>query len=385
MDNTIVLQIEPTTENARNSEGAFITLKDGRILFAYSKYITDAHGDHAPSIIAARYSSDGGRTWSSQDRLLVERGNAINVMSVSFIRLQNGRILMGYLRKEEVGNGIVRCIPWVCFSDDEMETLSEPLPTTDSLGYHVVNNDRMIQLDNGRIIIPVAYHRLGMPSLQSPPNPHWDGMRREGLIFYLLSDDSGQVWNESGTSYYRGFAGDQGLQEPGVIELHNGNLWSWTRTGWINGGACGRQWQSFSADSGHTWTEPEPSQFVSPRSPLSMKRIPATGDLLAVWNDRSEFSTAKKALNRSACFTDRTPLVSIISNDEGKTWRHRLAIEDNPKQGFCYTAIHFHEDAVLLAYCSGDATTKTQLARLRIRRIALENLYQSDQEYVNPD
>lgn len=38
MNTTITLSLNAREGNPRNSEGSFITLKDGRILFAYSHY-----------------------------------------------------------------------------------------------------------------------------------------------------------------------------------------------------------------------------------------------------------------------------------------------------------------------------------------------------------
>ena len=34
----VALELKPGPDNPRNSEGAFMTLKDGRIMFAYSRY-----------------------------------------------------------------------------------------------------------------------------------------------------------------------------------------------------------------------------------------------------------------------------------------------------------------------------------------------------------
>jgi hypothetical protein len=148
--NSIVLQLDPSPGNGRNSEGTFVTLSDGRILFAYTKYITQDNEDAAPSIIASRVSTDGGQTWSAEDRILVERGDAQNVMSVSLLRLKSGRILMLYLQKNVVADGMA-CTPFIRFSDDEMETLSEPVAAIRMQEYHCVNNDRIIQLKSGRI------------------------------------------------------------------------------------------------------------------------------------------------------------------------------------------------------------------------------------------
>ena len=106
---------------------------------------------------------------------------------------------------------------------------------------------------------------------------------------------------------------------------------------------------------------------------MSVKRIPATGDLLAVWNDHAPKHRIKNPHPISAC---RTPLACAISKDQGKTWRHHQLLETSPKHGFCYVAIHPMEDAVLLAYCAGGADTGGCLKRLRLRRIELSELYQ---------
>jgi hypothetical protein len=233
--------------------------------------------------------------------------------------------------------------------------------------YHVVNHDRMIQLQSGRLIIPVSVHRSGI------------GFRNPGLIFFVYSDDEGNTWKESDSSFYRCFPDGHGWQEPGVVQLQDGRLWCWMRTGWAGEERCGRQWQSFSEDDGVTWSEPEESQFVSPYSPLSMKRIPQTGDLFAVWNDHSgrfptpSYERAEK--NGADWGSHRTPLSCAISRDEGQTWERHFLLEDSPEHGFCYTAIHFVEDAVLLAYCAGEIEGTKVLDRLRMRRISLDTLY----------
>ena len=51
-----------------------------------------------------------------------------------------------------------------------------------------------------------------------------------------------------------------------------------------------------------------------------------------------------------------------------------MLLEKSPTHGYCYTAIHFTDDAVLLAYCAGGASTKMVLDRLRVRRISLDEL-----------
>lgn len=354
--NETVLNIDPSKEFPRNSEGAFVTLKDGRILFAYTQFYGGA-GDESPARIVAIESSDHGRTWSPSARTLVENRGGANVMSVSLLRLRNGRIAHFYLVK----NSWIDCRPCVQFSDDEAKTWSAPRWVGDAPGYFVLNNDRVIQLASGRLVMPLANHRI------RGSDPHtsrsFDG---RAIALWLLSDDDGATWREADTWVALPAVPTRtGLQEPGVVERGDGSLLSWMRTD------QGIQFFSTSKDAGKTWTLPAPSPLASPASPASVKRLPGSSDLLAVWNDHSgRFPlppTKKKPL------TKRSPLVLGLSSDGGATWPRRLAIETDFDGWYCYTAIHFTEDAVLLAYCAGDPKVGG-LNRLRIRRITLEEL-----------
>ncbi len=59
--------------------------------------------------------------------------------------------------------------------------------------------------------------------------------------------------------------------------------------------------------------------------------------------------------------------------DDGKTWQAAVDIETDPGRGFCYTAIHFTDDAVLLAYCCGGGQSAV-LQDCCIRRIEWNEL-----------
>src|SRR5688572_12587192 len=101
--NQIVLQLDPSPTNARNSEATFITLKSGRILLIWSKFTGASDSDFGTGEIACKWSDDRGRTWSKRDRTLVKRDRkATNVMSPSALRLKDGRVALLYLRKESL-------------------------------------------------------------------------------------------------------------------------------------------------------------------------------------------------------------------------------------------------------------------------------------------
>ncbi|MBN2301948.1 MAG: exo-alpha-sialidase, partial [Lentisphaerae bacterium] len=61
------------------------------------------------------------------------------------------------------------------------------------------------------------------------------------------------------------------------------------------------------------------------------------------------------------------------SANDGRTWSKPYVIEDAPG-GYCYTAIHFEWDYVLLAYCAGTFGDGSILSRLRIKQISFSDL-----------
>ncbi|MCE7070867.1 glycoside hydrolase [Dyadobacter sp. CY327] len=341
----LALQLAPGHDNPRNSEGDFITLKDGRILFIYSRYTGKSTSDHAPAYLAGRYSSDGGKTWTNEDRLVVEREGDMNVMSVSLLRLKNGKIAMFYLKK----NSETDCIPLMRISEDEAKTWSAATPCiTDRKGYFVLNNNRVIQLKNGRLLMAVALH--------SSIDGKW---QNKADLYSYFSDDNGASW-KSGKQVPN--STKIITQEPAVIELKDGRIMMLIRSD------SGVQQLSYSADKGVTWSHIESSTIYSPVSPASIARIPSTGDLLLVWNNNK---IKEEGWHGGA----RTPLTVAISKDEGKTWEHVKNIESDPDGWYCYIAIHFTKNEVLLGYCAGSQAAKTHLSVTNITRLTQKGLY----------
>lgn len=343
--NGVTLNLEPTREHPRNSEGAFATLASGRIVFCYTEYYGGA-ADESPARIVRIHSDDQGRTWT-QPVELVENTGGKNVMSVSLLRLASGKLALFYLVK----NSWIDCRPHLRVSSDDGATWSEAKRVLDAPGYFVLNNDRVIQTSKGRLVMPLAFHR----SRGSDPDSS-KSFDARAITLWLYSDNEGATWQEAANWWAPPIPSRSGLQEPGVVELGNGDLFAWSRTD------QGAQFGFTSTDGGKTWTPPAATEMKSPVSPASIKRWPNSTDLLAIYNDHSGRFPFPKS--------KRTPLVAAISTDDGKTWPRAKVIEDDPDGWYCYTAIHFAEDAVLLGYCAGDSKVGG-LNRLRIRRISL--------------
>lgn len=324
-----LLVIEPDKEQPRNSEGDIIQLKDGRLGLVYTRF-REGTDDNAKADLAIRTSLDHGRTWSD-DRILLPNEGGLNTMSVSLLRLKSGELLLGYLRKDSTKS----CNLILRRSTDELETLGPPVRATLLDGYHVVNNDRVIQLSTGRLIVPAVLHTAFDESGKIVTESV-----REGIPFVYYSDDDGRSWKKDNTPISPTSERKLILQENGVVELKDGRLWMFMRT------AHDFQYGCYSSDGGIHWSQPQPTRLASPVSPATIERIPWSGDLLSVWNDHSGAHPFPPGR--------RTPLCMAISQDEGQTWSRSWVIEDNPEGWYCYTSMSFVGEQLILSYCAGD-------------------------------
>jgi len=353
MNNHIVASWGPDEKYSRHSEGDFLRLKDGRILFIYSRF-TESYDDGAPSDLVAAFSCNEGETWSEPETVIpAAMYGAKNVMSVSLLRMANGDVGLFYIVKQSAS--VSRMM--LSRSDDEGKTFSRHVECTlpDRAGYYVLNNDRVERLSTGRLVMPLAFHRGGHGE-----NAYFDG---RSFTCFLLSDDDGETRREAPDTVSPPFTRTgSGLQEPGVIEKKNGVLWGYSRTDKMY------QYEYFSIDGGEHWTVPQPSRFTSPCSPMKIDRHPKTGDLYAFWNPIPEYN----GRYTSRAGWGRTPLVWAVSRDDGATWSNYTVIEGHEEHGYCYPAVFFTNDGcALVAYCSGGPADGICLARLTIQKISI--------------
>ncbi len=348
----ITAVFRPDGHYTRHSEGSFLRLKDGGILFAYSRF-TGSAGDNACSEIAAFISRDEGESWQEKGVLLTPgEFGALNVMSVTLLRMANGDVgLFVVVKPSEAVYQV-----FLCRSRDEGETFYSSTDCLQNMaqGLYVLNNDRVVRLDDGRLVLPLAYHR----SSHFPGKAYMDG---RACAVFALSDDDGRTFREAADTVAMPFTHSRtGLQEPGVIERRDGSLWAWSRTDLM----C--QYEFFSRDRGEHWTQARPSHFSSPNSPLLIKRSPA-GTLYAVWNPIPNHFGREV----SPAGWGRTPLVIASSDDDGGTWSGLTVLEEEEGHGYCYPALFFTRTGLLLSYCSGGSEDGVCLARTTIRKIDL--------------
>lgn len=341
----------PDARFSRHSEGDFLRLRDGRILFVYCRFEGEWYDDQPCNLVGC-YSSNEGESWT-EPRLLIPAATfgVKNIMSVSLMRMENGDLGLFYLVKVTPIHSRIM----LSRSRDEGETFYCHTECTDPEipFYYVVNNSRVERLNSGRLLIPAAYHRGSV----GPSGRYYvDG---RSLVVFFLSDDDGRTWRQARDMLYPPFTDTTaGLQEPGVIE-RDGGLYAWFRTDKYT------QYESFSVDGGESWSVPQPSRFSGPLSPLEIARDPRTHKLYAVWNPIANYPGR---VNPPAAW-GRNPLVMAISDDNGLTWSDPEILADEPDRGYCYPALFFTGDqCALIAYCSGGSEEKSCLAQLTIQK-----------------
>ena len=341
----IVQDVFPASaENPRYSEGSIINLADGRLLYATTEFIGGA-ADAAKAHVIARESADGGRSWGEK-YVLQENTGQQNVMSITLRRLEPGAVAgplgLFYLVK----NGPDDLHVFLRVSNDEAKTFSEPIQVTQGPGYHIMNNDRVTVLASGRIICPLSW----AAHISDPQRSHL-------VCFCFYSDDQGRSWKKSTDQVD---APRRGAMEPEVIELADGRLMMIIRT------QMGYIATSYSEDGGDHWSEIGQLSVAAPESPATIRRIPATGDLLLVWNNNYEPGAGHSGA--------RNPLTLAISRDEGQTWEHIKDLETTPGESYAYTSILFVNNRALLSYY----VAEPRHARIssRFRSIPLQWVYQ---------
>lgn len=325
-----VLLLKTSDTNPRNGEGSFIKLSNGSILFGFTEFIGSTREDEENARISAVVSENNGETWSERFILFEKPAGSVNIMSLSFLRMKNGDIGAFYIIKNQDGTDRIVFRR----SSDDCKTWTEPVNCTDCLeiqDYYVINNDRVIMLENGRIILPLARHTIHGGYEDFAP----------GLICFIISDDDGKTWYKTEAELPCPFANNiDGYEEPGLYVLPDGKIWCYIRTD------IGFQFESFSADNGLTWSFPEPNMFFSSAcSPMLVKDCEKY--TVAVFNPIPEHSLRKESEPWG-----RTPYVIAVSEDRGLTFKKEkmFYLEDDLNNGYCYPAIYEGDDYFLVAY-----------------------------------
>lgn len=360
MEKRLVLNIDPTEQNGRNSEGSFLRAPDGDILFAYSRYNSAQGDDHAPCDIYMMRSSDEGETWGSPVCIAKATDFGVhNLMSVSGMTLKDGRLCFFFLIKEDRNPPYTYTSIGRTVSTDGIHFQASRSEFRVGQGYYVINNDRFIRLADGRIAAPAGLH-------VEHYGDSYASLDMSGEPVCFVSEDEGSSFcqTKARIALTGRIAREAGMQEPGIIQQKNGVVRLWART------SLHCQYECYSMDAMESFTPPEPSEFTSPTSPLSMYRGPEE-ELYAVYNPIPAYNGRFQNMRWDS---QRTPWVIRKSRDDGRTWGPVNVIEDDENRGYCYGAMfHTRDGHLLCAYCRG-TVEEGILNRLGIMKIRLDTI-----------
>jgi len=184
----------------------------------------------------------------------------------------------------------------------------------------IYNGDRVqfhmgMQTQAGRIIIPFA-DLNGSPS--GPPYGRFK-------IKTIHSDNRGTSWAVSSSELQTPVPSDfngagNGAVEPFITQLAGNNLWMLMTT------QTGRHYQSFSSDSGGTWSTPEETDFYCTTGWARVLRLddgpghspsdPYDAPLVLLWTN----ATMPLKHDGDWWYSGRDTLHAAISHDNGQTW-----------------------------------------------------------------
>lgn len=256
-------------------------------------------------------SADGGRTWDESQPVLSQDGSFIFAGSVahgSLLHLKSGALGMVYggprSRPGRDGTLLYRT------SEDGGKSWSAAI-VIDPI-FSVCQKGTARVLKSGRILAPVF---IWVSPAAGPNSEEEANNLTFSWVFY--SDDEGRTWQRSLSELFvtvdQGRRGNYDFEEPCLEELKDGSLLMFGRT------EFGCFYQTISKDGGVSWSVPQPVPLAASYTPPFLIRIPATGDLLLVWNQAStEEILAGLARHR---------LSTAITNDSGATWHHFRNLE----------------------------------------------------------
>ncbi len=298
-------------------------LPDGRLMTWFIEEGEGGEQGEVPPKAFARYSSDNGRTWSEPVFLFelpVAEGSFItDDMGVVVPDRQGNLHLFGLHSHEWSWEKFAgRCRPWHSMSADGGQTWT-PLQYCDA-GYNYSGLQSAFELSSGRLILTTWF-------ASETIHGRW-GTR------LVISDDAGRTWRPAAEKILEE---DVSLDEAAGCQLTDGRLWLVFRPD-----PESYLYEAYSADGGDTWSEPQPTQFVSPSAPAAVLRL-ADDRILMVWNNSLK---PKHVFNRLV-------LAAAISEDGGETWHGYREIArttgvPGPEGWVCYPWITQSSDGTVI-------------------------------------
>lgn len=194
------------------------------------------------------------------------------------------------------------------------------------------------------VIVTPTHWLVPIFHCRTTPGVRWSGDHDDSAV--MVSTDQGRTWTE------RAVPGSLGCVHMNIVPGQAaGEFFAFYRSRWAD-----HVYRSVSADGGLTWSAPQPTPLPNNNSSIQAVRL-ASGRLAMVFNDISAAQATERRVSlydeiegeddsasyaevpagtRTAFWgTPRAPMTLALSDDDGLTWPHKLALETG--DGYCMT------------------------------------------------
>jgi len=285
-----------------------VRLKDGTLMLIAQT--------NAVKGIYAKYSFDGGRTWTAAEPL-IDPGSRSGVSTDSpggaYVDPVSGEVFIAFYSYHYYGvwEGMSNCLdPAVCRNDlyvvkstgfaDGKPVFGAPLQIAgmqSALGnpiHYALTYTNPIRLGTGRLVIPFAFVNSN------------DGAFAASVVY---SDNNGVSWTKSASDLTIPTSGGEGgVSESAIIERNDGTLLMYLRQQRADKTALG---MSVSTDRGETWSAVADSDILSANTLPAMSRD-ADDTILFNWSGHNAMGMTSNYRNN---------LTVAYSDDETLTWK----------------------------------------------------------------
>jgi hypothetical protein len=268
----------------------------------YVNFYTGMKTEEPGNFVVLVHSDDDGNTWTDAEIVIEHSDPACRCFDSVLWQDPLGRLWFAWTQSKSFYDG--RHGVWVIISEDpdaETPHWSEPRRIANGL----MLNKPLIT-SKGEWLFPCA---LWSHEYAKPAEEHPELAGEIGSNVYVSVD-------QGDTFTYRGGVEieDRAFDEHMLIEKKDGRLWMLVRTTYGIG-------ESFSDDWGKTWTAGKDTGLPGPNSRFYIRRL-ASGRLLLVTHEPNGMDKSDEIYRK------RTNLCAKLSDDDGKTWKGGLMLDE---------------------------------------------------------
>ncbi len=312
-------------ENPRNDTASVARLNRDDWMVVWHKYRPSDEGssDFGTADIAAKISTDNGKTWDQERILVACNEDDNNVQAPALRQLRSGDLLLICLRGHTGGESSTMEVHR-SVDDGQTFTLESKIWEKSEGQWLQGGASSLLELQSGRLLLP-CHGGKGHQGSQ------------HNIAHCYYSDDGGSNWIRNKQAVDLPM---RGAMEASVAELPDGELVMSLRT------QLGAVFLCRSSDGGETWSHPQTTGLKTPESCTSLRCVPNSDHLILLWND-SPYDMDHHHYGL------RTPLSLALSKDRGQTWRKISDLAHREKFSFTNLGCDFVTDnQAVITYCA---------------------------------